>query len=84
MRRQRSAKIHARIADRRRDVPHKPTTRVVRENQRAGWYGRDVIAVDRVFPSAKLCSQCGALQPEMPLNVRTGRETAVARPMTGM
>ncbi|MFJ8712258.1 RNA-guided endonuclease InsQ/TnpB family protein [Streptomyces violaceus] len=105
--RRKVAKIHARIADRRRDVLHKLTTRLVRENQtlviedltvrtmvknrslaraisdaawsrfrsmleyKAGWYGRDVIAVDRFFPSSKLCSHCGTLQPEMPLNVRT-------------
>ncbi|MER6917782.1 RNA-guided endonuclease TnpB family protein, partial [Streptomyces spiralis] len=101
------AKIHTRIADRRRDVLHKLTTRLVRENQtlviedltvrtmvknrslaraisdaawsqfrsmleyKAGWYGREVVAVDRFFPSSKLCSHCGTLQPEMPLNVRT-------------
>ncbi|MFI6377705.1 RNA-guided endonuclease InsQ/TnpB family protein [Streptomyces sp. NPDC050546] len=101
------AKIHARIADRRRDVLHKLTTRLVRENQtlviedlavrtmvknrtlaraisdaawsqfrsmleyKAGWYGKDVIAVDRFFPSSKLCSHCGTLQAEMPLDVRT-------------
>ncbi|KUM74614.1 RNA-guided endonuclease InsQ/TnpB family protein [Streptomyces curacoi] len=38
---------------------------------KADWYGRDVVAADRFFPSSKLCSACGALQPEMPLNVRT-------------
>jgi putative transposase len=100
------AKIHARIADRRRDVLHKLTTRLVRENQtlviedlsvrtmvknrslaraiydaawaefrslleyKAGWYGRDVIAVDRFFPSSRLCSVCGSLAEAMPLNVR--------------
>ncbi|MCX4615512.1 MULTISPECIES: RNA-guided endonuclease TnpB family protein [Streptomyces] len=101
------AKIHARIADRRRDTLHKITTRLVRENQTiviedltvrnmvknhrlaraisdAAWsdfrsmleykaqrYGREVIAVDRWFPSSKLCSACGTLQESMPLNVRT-------------
>ncbi|MFF7769650.1 RNA-guided endonuclease InsQ/TnpB family protein [Streptomyces massasporeus] len=101
------AKIHARIADRRRDVLHKLTTRLVRENQtlvienlsvrtmvknrslaraihdaawaeyrslleyKARWYGRDVIVVDRFFPSSKLCSVCGSLAEAMPLNVRT-------------
>ncbi|MEU0816739.1 RNA-guided endonuclease InsQ/TnpB family protein [Streptomyces mirabilis] len=101
------AKIHARIADRRRDTLHKITTRLVRENQtiviedltvrnmvknhrlaraisdaawsefrsmleyKAVWYGREVIAVDRWFPSSKLCSACGTLQEKMPLNVRT-------------
>ena len=38
---------------------------------KAAWYGREVIAVDRWFPSSKLCSACGALQDEMPLSVRT-------------
>ncbi|MFJ2963941.1 RNA-guided endonuclease InsQ/TnpB family protein [Streptomyces collinus] len=38
---------------------------------KAGWYGRDVIAVDRFFPSSKLCSVCGSLAEAMALNVRT-------------
>ncbi|WP_416980047.1 RNA-guided endonuclease InsQ/TnpB family protein [Streptomyces sp. T028] len=38
---------------------------------KAAWYGREVIAVDRFFPSSKLCSVCGALADRMPLNVRT-------------
>ncbi|MGV9456444.1 RNA-guided endonuclease TnpB family protein, partial [Streptomyces sp. NPDC003635] len=37
---------------------------------KARWYGREVIAVDRWFPSSRLCSACGALQDRMPLNVR--------------
>ncbi len=101
------AKIHARIADRRRDGLHRLTTRLVRENQtiviedltvrnmvknrslscaisdaawaefrsmleyKAQWYGREVIAVDRFFPSSKLCSHCGTLAESMPLHVRT-------------
>ncbi|MFF8482206.1 RNA-guided endonuclease InsQ/TnpB family protein [Streptomyces antibioticus] len=105
--RQRVARIHAGIADRRRDVLHKLTTRLVRENQtiviedltvrnmvrnrslaraisdaawaefrnlleyKAAWYGREVIAVDRFFPSSRLCSTCGTLQEKMPLYVRT-------------
>jgi putative transposase len=38
---------------------------------KAQWYGRGVIAVDRWFPSSKLCSACGTLQERMPLHVRT-------------
>ncbi|GAB2725025.1 RNA-guided endonuclease InsQ/TnpB family protein [Kitasatospora kifunensis] len=37
---------------------------------KAHWYGRDLVVVDRWFPSSKLCSACGTLQPKMPLNVR--------------
>ncbi|GIH63730.1 transposase [Microbispora siamensis] len=38
---------------------------------KARWYGREVLVVDRWFPSSKLCSACGALHESMRLNVRT-------------
>jgi putative transposase len=38
---------------------------------KAHWYGREVIAVDRWFPSSKLCSACGALAETMSLSVRS-------------
>ncbi|GHF69839.1 hypothetical protein GCM10018790_54670 [Kitasatospora xanthocidica] len=37
---------------------------------KAAWYGRDLVVVDRWFPSSKLCSACGILRGMMPLNVR--------------
>ena len=62
--RRKVARVHARIADRRRDFLHKLTTRLVRENQTI------VIAVDQWFPSSKTCSACGAPADAMPLSVR--------------
>jgi len=37
---------------------------------KAQWYGRDLIAIDRWFPSSKTCSACGHLAAKMPLNIR--------------
>jgi putative transposase len=104
--RRRVAKVHARIADRRRDHLHKLTTRLVRENQtvviedltvrnmvknhslaraisdaawrdmrtmleyKCAWYGRELVVVDRWFPSSKLCGTCGTITAKLPLNVR--------------
>lgn len=104
--RRKVAKVYARIADRRRDLLHKLTTRLVRENQtvviedlavrnmlgnhtlaraisdaswsqlrrmleyKADWYGRQVVAIDRFYPSSKTCSVCGAITEKLPLSLR--------------
>src|SRR6185312_9037275 len=34
------------------------------------WYGRELIVIDRWYPSSKLCSGCGRLSASMPLNIR--------------
>ncbi|MFI0485811.1 RNA-guided endonuclease InsQ/TnpB family protein [Actinomadura sp. 9N215] len=102
----RVARIHVRIADRRRDFLHKLSTRLIRDNQtvviedlnvrnmvqnhslaraisdaawrqlrtmleyKADWYGRELVVIDRWFPSTKTCSQCGTIAGHMPLDVR--------------
>ncbi|MFC8271593.1 RNA-guided endonuclease InsQ/TnpB family protein [Streptomyces sp. NPDC057271] len=38
---------------------------------KAAWYGREVVVVDRFFPSSELCSHCGTLAEERPPGVRT-------------
>ncbi|MET8011942.1 RNA-guided endonuclease TnpB family protein [Streptomyces sp. NPDC005266] len=104
--RRRVARVHARIADRRRDFLHKLSTRLVRENQtvviedltvrnllkngklaraisdaawtdlrvmleyKCAWYGRELVVIDRWFPSSRLCGACGTVAAKMPLNVR--------------
>lgn len=37
---------------------------------KADWYGRDLLVVDRWYPSARVCSHCGALHEKLPLNIR--------------
>jgi putative transposase len=37
------------------------------------WYGRELVVVDRWFPSSKLCSGCGHLKAGMPLDERVFR-----------
>ena len=37
---------------------------------KANWYGRDIIEVDRYFPSTKLCSCCGYKNNSLTLNDR--------------
>ena len=34
---------------------------------KCAWYGRQLVAVDRFYPSSKLCSACGHLSASMPL-----------------
>jgi len=34
------------------------------------WYGRNLVAIDRWFPSSKRCSSCGHIVDKMPLNIR--------------
>jgi putative transposase len=104
--RQRVARVHARIADRRRDHLHKLTTRLVRDNQtvviedlhvrgmtanhslaraisdagwselrrmltyKCAWYGRELLVVDRFYPSSKTCSTCRRLAASLPLSMR--------------
>jgi putative transposase len=100
------ARLHAKIADARRDFLHKLSTRLINENQviaveslsvsnmqknrclaksisdaswseflrqleyKAKWYGRELIGIDRWYPSSKRCSNCGYTISKMPLNVR--------------
>ncbi|WP_092556730.1 RNA-guided endonuclease InsQ/TnpB family protein [Actinoplanes derwentensis] len=38
---------------------------------KCSWYGRDLVVIDRWYPSTKLCSHCGHLMDKLPLDVRT-------------
>lgn len=38
---------------------------------KAGWYGRELVVIDRWFPSTQLCSECGTITGRKPLNVRS-------------
>ncbi|MFD4670792.1 RNA-guided endonuclease InsQ/TnpB family protein [Lentzea sp. NPDC058450] len=40
---------------------------------KAAWYGRQVIVIDRWFPSSKTCSKCGLLADAISLGVREWR-----------
>jgi len=100
------ARLHAHVADSRRDFLHKLSTRLVNENQvialetlavsnmqknpslaksiadaswsefvrqleyKAQWYGRELIGIDRWYPSSKRCSDCGHTLSKLPLSVR--------------
>ncbi len=101
------ARIHVRIADRRRDHLHKLSIRLIRENQtivveslsvknmvrnrslakhisdaawgelvrqlryKAEWYGRNLVEIDRWYPSSKRCSECGHVVGSLPLDIRS-------------
>jgi len=100
------ARIHARIADRRRDFLHKLSTRLIRENQticvetlavknmvknhslakaisdvgwsefvsqleyKAEWYGRNLVKIDKWYPSSKRCFDCGHILDSLSLDIR--------------
>lgn len=100
------AKIHKRIANKRKDFLHKLSTKIIRENQtivvedlnisrmlklkklsksisnaswsefvrqlkyKALWYGRNIIEIDRWFPSSKRCNECGYILDSLKLDVR--------------
>jgi putative transposase len=34
------------------------------------WYGRELIKIDRFFPSSKRCGNCGYVMDKLPLNIR--------------
>ncbi|MEU2403394.1 RNA-guided endonuclease TnpB family protein [Streptomyces rubiginosohelvolus] len=38
---------------------------------KCAWYGRNLVVVDRWFPSSKLCGACGTIAARMPLRIRT-------------
>ena len=37
---------------------------------KCGWYGRDLVVIDRWYPSSKICSACGHLFAELSLSSR--------------
>lgn len=37
---------------------------------KCAWYGRELVVIDRWFPSSKLCGACGAVREKLPLSVR--------------
>jgi putative transposase len=104
--RKKVARLHARIADRRRDFLHKLSTRLIRENQticveslqvksmvknhelskaisdvgwsefvsqleyKAQWYGRNLVKIDKWYPSSKRCFACGHILDSLSLDIR--------------
>jgi len=37
---------------------------------KCAWYGRELVVIDRFFPSSRLCGTCGTVAARLPLNVR--------------
>ena len=37
---------------------------------KANWYGRNIIEIDRFFPSSKRCSSCGYIKQDLKLDIR--------------
>ncbi|MDJ0800082.1 MAG: RNA-guided endonuclease TnpB family protein [Calothrix sp. MO_167.B12] len=37
---------------------------------KAKWYGRDLVKIDRWFPSSKRCGECGHIVEKLPLKIR--------------
>lgn len=37
---------------------------------KCAWYGRELVVIDRFFPSSKMCSECGLIRRVLPLGVR--------------
>lgn len=38
---------------------------------KANWYGKQLVKIDRWFPSSKTCSNCGEKVDQLPLSIRT-------------
>ena len=60
---------HVEDAGRSKDGHVTRTLRMMLE-YKCAWYGRELVVVDRFFPSSKLCGNCGTVRGERPLNVR--------------
>lgn len=43
---------------------------VIKLQYKASWYGREMIKVDRWYPSSQLCSSCGHKDGKKPLHIR--------------
>jgi putative transposase len=69
------ARAHRKVRNARSDFLHRASTRLVRENdviviEDRRRYGRELVVIDRWYPSSKTCSACGHLRAELPLSTR--------------